>query len=72
MGNNTPQPDFYLPHETIQTVLSRFFGGPILFPGYQVIDRSLPDGPYTVLSNYDNFWQYGFTLIVIALLAYCY
>lgn len=62
------QPDFYLPQETVHTVLSRFFGGPILFPGYQVIDRSLPDGPYTVLSNYDNFWQYGFTLIVIALL----
>ncbi|WP_422104212.1 DUF6080 domain-containing protein [Winogradskyella sp.] len=62
------RPDFHLPQETLQTVLSRFFGGPMLLPGYQVIEREFPDGPYTVLANYSEMWPYGITLVVMALL----
>ena len=62
------KPEFHLPNETFQTVISRFFGGPMLFPGYQVIERDFPDGPYSVLANYSHIWQYAITFFILALL----
>jgi hypothetical protein len=64
------QPWFYLPEEKFQTIISRFFGSPMLMPGYQVVDREWPEGPFTVLSNYTDMWQYGITFFIMALLVW--
>lgn len=66
------RPEYHLPEETLQTVISRFFGAPILLPDFNIIDRDFPDGPFTVLTNYDGWWQYGFTLIIMTFLLWSF
>ena len=59
---------FHSPDEIFQTIMSRFFGAPVLLSDYMVIERDLPDGPYILAANYEFYWQYGFVIILLALL----
>lgn len=54
--------------ETVKASISGFFGAPLLLPDFQIIQRALPKGPYTIQILYDTFWQYGFTLAILTML----
>lgn len=52
----------YPSNEFFQTVISRFFGAPILLPGYTVVDEKFPFGPWGAIVNYTEAWQYAIVI----------